>query len=235
MRRMLRPLLALAALLLPAPALADVTARYAAGASRITVEAADSGDWRFEISGKLELIVIHKGGEDFFAIRDSQDRLRVTRAPAALTALLGPPPAGDHPMVFEALRGAPDTLAGYSGARWTFGPHGEAPMSLLMSPDPRLAPIGTVFRGLAELIIGASGEQLGPAQLRLLFASGTPLRIGSPTDAKGPVFMVALESVSMAAIDRSRFDLPGEVLTGEAFSAFVPRLFPEPQPVSVVD
>lgn len=204
-------------LLLPLPAFADVTAHYAVGSSTITVEAADNGDSRFAIDSMLKVSFIRHDGVDYMVARDSEGVDRVTRADGAFAALIGqmPPPGKD--MTFETSIVGNDTLVGYSGALWRYGPLGEPPLELLMSPDPRLARIGDAFRSMIDLIIGVTGSTLGPDQLRQVFAAGTPLRVSSMNPDKTEV-LIALESVNMAAIDPTRFTLPGPVMPAADFA-----------------
>ena len=226
-------LLALAAALLPAPALADITARYDAGGGRqIVIEVADNGDSRVQIDALIVLTIIHRDGADYVVMRDMDGMEHVARADAVLAVAVGPPPdkAGENPLVFESHRGGSDSVLGYAGVLWTFGPRGETPIEFLISPDPRLIPIGNVFRNWAELIIGATGPMVfDPESFRPIFAEGTPVRISALT-ASGPAGeVIALQSVSMEAVNPARFTLPGPVLAPEQFLA---RVMPDPKPAA---
>jgi hypothetical protein len=236
--RALRSLLALAALLVPAPALADVTARYTAGSSTITVEAGDNGDSRLQLAGRTPFAMLRHGGVDYVVFTDSAGKVSVVLASELLSALLAtspPPPAMQQ---FNLESGPAESFAGYSGMTWRIAPQGEAPLALLMSPDPALAPIGQVFRNLAGLAADALAPLLGADanmsdQLRALFAKGTPLRILPPESGGPPV--LELSSVSMAAIDPARFVVPGPLISADAAIAKLrPREFEPPPAAGVI-
>jgi hypothetical protein len=229
-------LLALAAAVLPAPALADVTARYdAGGGHRVTVEVADNGDSRLQIDARMSLGIIHHDGVDYVVLRDGKGVDRVTRGDAILPLILGSPPdqLGENPITFLSTKGGSETLGGYSGTLWSFGPRGEPPLDYLNSPDPRLAPIGKVFRGLAEILAGALGPVvLDPEQLRRVFAGGTPIRMTAKKADGSYDLMITLQSVSMDRTDPARFALPGPEMSAQDFVALVMR--PDPNPASGV-
>jgi hypothetical protein len=225
----MRWLLPILALLLPLPALADVTARYAAERDVLTVEVADNGASRAGIDGKF--VLLRRDGVDYIILPDHDGVLRVARADAALAAFVahkGPPPQGGK---WSATPGMAATVAGYAGTLWRFGPDDDTSMELLMSLDPALAPVGEVFRHVAEAVavgvMGKSPEDGGlMAALYALAANGTPIRIrefprlGSSEPQIGKP-RIRLESVSGAPIDPHRFDLPGPVLEADAFFAAI--------------
>jgi len=215
----LKLLLAAMLMLVPLPALADVTAHYSTGPDKVTVEAADNGDWRITIGGPLEMVILHRDGVDYIVMPDKDGTERVARADQALPIMTASAPMPDtSKMVFTATPGAADMFAGYSGTRWTYGPEGKQPIELLLSADPRLAPVGVALRGLAELVIDATGELLGPDALRRMLAGGTLIRLSAPDrDQLKPV--VTLDTVSMDRIDPARFALPGPVMSGADFVA----------------
>ena len=161
---------------------------------------------------------------------------RVTLANGAFAELIGrmPPPGNDNP-AFETSMVGTDTLVGYSGTLWRYGPQGEPPLELLMSPDPRLGRVGDVFRSVIDLIIGVTGSMLGPDQLRQVFAAGTPLKISSASaDPEKKELLIELESVDMAAIDPARFTLPGPVIPAADFVKLVAPPMPTPVPTEAV-
>ncbi|MCW3847132.1 hypothetical protein OF829_07760 [Sphingomonas sp. LB-2] len=219
--RALRFLLPLAAALLPAPALADVTARYGIGSSMLTIEADDGGDWRFQVSGKTPILILRHDGIDYVVLTDSTDKVSVTRLDAVLAVFFGkvpPPPEGQ---AFKLEAGPTDRVAGYSGTAWRFGPEGEPPIELLMSADPVLTPIGDVFRHLAGMgvdgLVPLLKADANVADLiRALFAKGTPLRL-RPPETDRDRFLIELASVSTAEIDPARFVLPGPEISAEQF------------------
>lgn len=233
----LRRLLALAAVLLPAPALADVTAHYTAGSSTITVEADDNGDSRFQLVGRTPFVMLRHGGVDYVVFTDSDGKVSVVLAGELLSALLTtPPPLAMQQFNLES--GPAESFAGYSGTTWRIAPQGEAPLDLLMSSDPALAPIGQVFRTLAGLAADALAPLIGADanmgdQLRALFAKGTLLRILPPGSGRPP--LLELGSVSTAAIDPARFVVPGPLISADAAIARLrPREFEPPPAAGVI-
>jgi hypothetical protein len=219
--RALHSLLALAAVLLPAPALADVTARYTAGPGKLTVEAADNGDWRITIDGPRQVTIIHVAAGDFVKMPDKDGIVRTARAEDAFAALLAPSGLSDAPAgTYMSKQVGTDSVAGFSGIRWTYGPAGEDPVELLVSADPRLALVGVALRRLADLILAVSGNTLGPDVLRPILAGGTPLRISTAgRDQSEP--LIQLDSVATDPIDPGRFGSWGPVLSGKQFAALV--------------
>lgn len=215
---MLRRLLLPATLaLLPAPALADVTARYAVGAAELTIEAADGGDWRVEVPGEFTLIR-----------RDKVDYVVMVMGKETMVFKLGdllntlkpkvsgkPGKAGPDAFTrakFTLVRGADVVVAGYKGTNWSFGPEERRPgghrAEVVTSKDPALAPVGAIFLEIGRQASALGEGQFGPdsnflALANALFASGAPLRVEK---------VMELRSVDGAAIDPKRFVLPGPVL-----------------------
>ena len=120
----MRRLLPLIALLLPAPALADVTANYAAHGARFVVEVDEGGNSRAGIDGKFALI--RRDGVDYFVLYARDGTPHVTRADAALVAFgkKSPPPTAKWRT--ELTAGGNAVVAGYPGTVWRFGPAGDA-------------------------------------------------------------------------------------------------------------
>jgi hypothetical protein len=215
------------ALLLPMPAHADVTARYKAGSRGdvVTIEVDSGGNARAGIEGQF--VLIRRDGIDYVVVPDRAGAPRVTRADAALAAMVaraGPRHTGNWRI--EPAGKSETIVAGYSGTMWRFGPDDGARLELLMSADPALAPIGDLFRRIAEAFAAAMQSKGGGnviEAMQALFAHGTPIRIEEPLSGAlqpGPDRMIlSLESVSMAEIDARRFDLPGPVLLPDAFFA----------------
>lgn len=225
MRALLLPLIAFAAALLPAPVLADVTATYTSGSAKLVVEADDSGDWRFELSGGMPLALIERGGVAYFIITDRDNKVSVTRADAFVMAMIpqaGPPPEMPE-FKLEAMQ--PESFAGYSGTVWRLSPTGDVPLDVLLSPDPALAPIGDVFRDF----VGVFGERLATMPgiggfadyVVQLFAKGTVIR--ASLGGERPESVLELASVTTGQIDPARFVLPGPVISAEeAVAKFTP-------------
>lgn len=234
-------LTALLMLALPAPALADVTARYSAnGKPTIVVEVDDGGNHRAEIADSV--ILIHRDGVDYIAAKTPKGDFIVTRLDT-LAAMIGSQLKGiaevasknDDKTKFQLIPGGKDeTVAGRSGTVWRFGPvkPGASAADLdremldfVMSADPQLAPVGRVFLQslttllpIAELILGEADLSARAAEL---LGKGTPIRIGEAGKAEKGLKLV---SVDTADIDASRFELPGaEVGAMEFFEAVGPE------------
>lgn len=216
--------LAAALLMIPVPALADVTARYSAGHDTLTVEVADNGDVRAGIDGKL--VIIRHAGVDYVVVNGPDGAPHVTRAEAALAKLADRP---GHPTKWQAQLSSEDdaTVAGYPGSVWRFGPEDERPIELVMSADPKLAPVGNAFAHAAEAFGRVINGLVGPGSdavqdFRDLFSHGTPIRIREAgIEPRSGKVLFELQSTSMAAIDPHRFELPGPVMDTEAFFAAV--------------
>jgi hypothetical protein len=221
-------LLPLIALLLPAPALADITARYTSKDAVFTVEIDDGGNARAGIDGKF--VLIRRDGVDYVVLFGRDGRPHVARADAAL-AKFGEKSSPPRGWQTELTAEGDATVAGYPGSVWRFGPAGDpAPLELVMSPDPTLAPIGEVFRraasAFAQVIDKHGGENSDAAEgVRSLFSHGTPVRIREKREDRE---LIALQSVSRAGIDSHRFDLPGPVSTPEEFFAAIAPPPPDP-------
>jgi len=216
----LRVLLTGLLMLVPLPALADVTARYTAGSGKLTVEAASNGDSRITIDGPRQATIIHVAAGDFVKMPDKDGIVRTARAEDAFAAL-APPGVFDAPAVtFTSKQGGTDSVAGFSGIRWTYGPAGEEPLELLVSADPRLAPVGVALRRLVDLILAVTGTVLGPDALRPILASGTPLRVATIGKDR-PEPLIQLDSVATDPIDPDRFGIWSPVLSGKQFAALV--------------
>lgn len=214
----LKLLLAGLLLLAPLPALADVSAHYSLGSKdKLVIEADDGGNFRTELGDKFT--VIRRDGVDYIVMVDAAGGFEVARFDAVLALIAGElkqsgDGAGSPALTFEMRAGAEESVVGYSGMIWFFGPRpvpgkeAGKQVEIVMSADPALAPIGVVFRHLIELANPLLGNMLGaggnfPAASAELFTKGTPLRVG-------PV--LKLESVSTTEIAAARFELPGAVM-----------------------
>lgn len=224
--------------LIPCPALADTTATYEAGTVPFTVEVADNGNSRIGIEGQF--VLIRRDGVDYIVLTDRAGAAHVARADAAFAAFVtkkGPPPENG---AWHATPGARASVAGYTGTLWQFGPEKDSPLELLMSPDPALAPVGALIGRYAEAVAeGITAKSAGHASalagLHAVFANGTPIRVRDlpgPNSTREPKTVIELQSVSKAPIDPHRFDLPGPVLTPDAFLKAVipPPMTPEVGP-----
>ena len=218
-----RVLLSAALALLPAPALADTTARYALGKDVVTVEVDDGGDWRVDVPGQFTLI--RREGVDYIALKQGAEMMvfKLDELVAAVKPeLRASGDAGSDPFTngkFTLTRGADVTVGGYKGINWSFGPEVSQPKGhraeIVTSKDPALAPVGAVFVALYRRLGELGGRQFGPDSNFLtlageLIASGTPIRVAS---------LAELRSVDKAAIDPKRFELPGPLIGADVMKS----------------
>ncbi len=215
-------LLGFALALAPLPAAADVTATYSVGKSQLTIEVDDSGDYRAEIPGKFALL---RHGSDEFILITHNGKVSATRSDiffellktkAPKNAPTGSPMATMH---FVTTQGKDEVVAGRKGSNWQIAPEGQGPVTLAMvvSADPQLAPVGTVFhRSIARALDGFApffGNNMGfRDQIVAVFAKGTVLRLAGPEN-------IVLQKVSGEEIDAGRFAAPAELLDSAAFDA----------------
>jgi hypothetical protein len=226
-------------MLMPVPALADVTARYSAGSKEVVIEVDDGGDHRAEIAGAF--ILIRRNGVDYLAAKNPKGDYVVTRADAffamlssQLKGIADVASKNDEKMKFQLIPGGTnETVAGRVGTLWRFGPlkpdaseadRNRELLEFVMSADPQLAPVGRVFLESLKQVLPVVDMLLADADLSAraaeLFAKGTPIRIGkNAADDKG----LKLVSVDTADIAASRFELPGaEVEPMEFFQSVGP-------------
>jgi hypothetical protein len=216
--------LAGALLLAPLPATADVTATYALGTEKLTVEVDDSGDYRADVAGKFTLI---RHGSDEFVVVTHNGKARAARSDVFF-ALLKTKSASDAvpretaaPMRFVTTQGKDEVVAGRKGSSWLIAIEGQgadAAAVAVVSSDAQLAPVGDVLRqGLARAL-----DSLGPAlggfaevrdQLNAVFGKGALLRFALPPAT------IALESVKDDAIAAERFASPTGLLDAAALDA----------------
>lgn len=219
-----RVLLSAALALIPAPALADVTARYAIGKEVLTIEADDGGDWRIDLPGKFTLI--HRGAIDYVVMQQGPETMvfKLEDLVAMVKPELGRASGGKNSddfmrARFVLTRGGDVEVAGYKGASWNLGlevprPKGRT-LDVVTSDDPVLAPIGAVFLAVQRQVAALAADQFTPesnflALVGKLVESGTPLRMAP---------LIELRSVDGAAIDPKRFELPGPVIDSEMLKA----------------
>lgn len=211
----LRMLLAGLLMLLPAPALADITAHYSAGEKdKVTVEADDGGSVRASFGDKFAFI--HRDGVDYVLVADNAGGFAVGRLADVFELISGQLKGRvATEATIELRQGGEEAVADFAGTIWFLGPK-EVPgqsnnqaLDFLISGDTRLAPIGAFFRrlfGIGAPMLGTmfgGGEGNFASLADTLFARGAPIRFGP---------MLKLESVDTADVPLSRFDLPGPVL-----------------------
>lgn len=215
--------LAGALLLAPLPAMADVTATYAIGTEKLTVEVDDSGDYRADLAGKFTLI---RNGSDEFVVVMHNNKARAARSDVFF-ALLKTKAEKDWPgggpgatMRFATTQGKEEVVAGRKGTGWQVAAQGEASgaITMVMSGDAQLAPVGTVLRGALGRALDAftpmfSGNTSVRDQLNAVLAKGTLLRV------EVPPMTLALQSVNDAAIAAERFASPTGLLDAATLDA----------------
>jgi hypothetical protein len=226
-----KPLLAALLMLLPVPALADVTAHYAVKDKSLTIEAESGGNVRLTIEDKVTLI--RRDGVDYLVVKDAAGASHVARVADLLTMMRAqmqgahpPRSATDKKTDFVLVQGGSETVAGYPGTVWKIGPAAAAPEGgnsgkapppgnlpdMVVSPDPALAPVGGFLKHLvdmaAPMILQMAGETNFVERAGELFAKGAPIRIG-------PLFK--LTAVETGEIADDHFLLPGPVLSAGEF------------------
>lgn len=215
-------LLACALAMAPLPAAADVTATYSIGKAQLIVEVDDSGDYRAEVPGTFALI--RRGGEEFILIthngKVSAARSEVFFALLKTKAAKNAPTGGfGATMRFVTTQGEDEVVAGRKGSSWQIAPEAQGPatLTLVVSADPQLAPVGGVFHSsIARALDGFApffGNNMSfRDQIVAVFAKGTVLRLAGPEN-------IVLQNVRGDAIDAGRFARPAELLDSEAFDA----------------
>lgn len=219
----------LAVLPAPAPALADVTARYSAGKATILVEVDDGGNSRIGMDGKFA--IIRRDSVDY-VVAYVGEAAKVAELDALLAVLKSQLPSKTLPradeMRFTLTAMGEASIAGRSGTRWGFGPVAatqpatpiDRKLLVVVSRDADLAPVGAVFLRLSDSLLGVLGtfvpESTGFALgARELLGKGTPLSLGlagAPSAAE-----LVFQSADTADIDHKRFELPAPVLTAGEF------------------
>lgn len=218
-------LLAAILILLPLPALADVTARYSLGKDVLLVEADDGGNARIGIDGKFS--IIRRDGSDYVAMTNAAGETRVAELSELIilfdAAVAEGPKKGSvalEGMKFLLVAKGDASVGTRAGTAWSFGPEKENDgrtgkmLEVVMSDDPALAPVGAVLRRMVETFEPLFGmiasESSGFYAKALDLASkGTPLRID----------VVELQAVDTADIDVKRFELPAPVISAVEFMA----------------
>ncbi|MEZ0242901.1 MAG: hypothetical protein ACAH11_05960 [Sphingomonas sp.] len=216
--RLLKLMLAGLLMLLPFPALADITAHYGVGPKdKLVVEADGGGSLRASFGDRFALI--RRDGVYYAVLILPNGEAKVADAAAVVDVVAGQMkgqmPTAMGGMMFEMKQGGESSHAGFGGTTWLFGPvpggperPNEKPFEVLITTDPALAPVGIFFHRFSELmgpmlgLVFGGNTNLGPLATEL-FAKGTPLKIG---DA------LTLETIDRAEIPADRFELPGPVI-----------------------
>jgi len=215
--------------LVPMPALADVTARYAAGGKELVVEVDEGGNSRVEVAGKFA--VIHRDAVDYLVVYDKEGP-KVFELQGMVELFKGiipkTPDAEAKGFEFGIAPGAPVAIAGQQGAAWKLlmvkgdDASKKKHLEMVVSADPALAPVGTVFQRtigtLSEFFAAMFPTDTGfSAKVAELFAKGAPLRI-TPVEegaAKPEGPLIEFKSLDTAEIDAKHFELPAPVTPTE--------------------
>lgn len=231
--RVLRVLLALA--LVPAPALADVTARYQMGETVFTVGVDTDTGMAFATSG-AQFTLIRRDGVDY-AVMPVGGRTIVVefagimaRFRQRIEALRAENPLFSGPgQSFRWERIGPATVGGRPGTAYRLrgdrDPDGadDPGNRLTIADDPALLPVGAIFATILE----QAGAFLMPglAENNLAAAFAELLRRGAPL-AMGPA--IRLVSVETDEIDARHFVLPASVMPVDAAFAAIEAARGEP-------
>jgi hypothetical protein len=209
-------LLWLSLALLPGLARADITAVYATpdGQKVMKVEIATNGNLRSETSPGARVIFL-RDGTSYIVDRHFAPPMvaRIDDLAAAIFELM----AKAAPAALEQAKHAPHRVFVAKGTATVQGRSGDA--YFVQAPDGTLssAPVVVISRDPALAAIGRAvaaqfeqGEKLSPsggnAAMRDILRSGAPLYLNG----------LELRSVSDAAVDPSRFELPAPVETPAA-------------------
>lgn len=231
----LSPAAALLALGLGAPARADVTVRYqgtGSGGMILVVSADEAGAARVVIGaghgGMMMLtrddvgyVVIDQGSERTVGRQEDMIALaarRHVRSSGEIGREWIQAFAGDG---IEIVPTGTERVAGFDGHVYrltlTHGERRSPPVEIVVSADPRLAPVGRELLRFYDslrgpLVATAGGEPRPYAAIRALLARGTLLRLGAD---------FRLVEIDLRDVPDSAFAIPGPVLDREQFTAFL--------------
>lgn len=213
----------------PLPAFADVTAHYAVGNKELVVEVDEGGNSRLDVGGKFA--IIHRDGTDYIAVTDKEGT-KVFELKAMVDLVKGFIPktadAKDKDLQFGLAPGGAVAIAGQQGAAWNLLlVKGDAEsmkkhIEMVVSADPKLAPVGDTFRRLIGTVTDFFGlmfpQETGfSARMTELFGKGTPLRITPVEEGaakpEGPI--IELKSLDTTEIDAKHFELPAPVTSAD--------------------
>lgn len=206
---------AFGALLLAAPAQADITARFAqTSRPPMVVEVRDNGDSRITVNDGFYL---RRDGAAYMILSDTRGTFAARQEDfvALIRELMGAAPELQPPGDSQVSLGrqGEETVGGRRGTRFRLkfvgSANPEETLDVVISDDPELAPVGRAMEAqLAPLLSASMTGTPGLFQgLADLMARGTVIRFG---------FLWELESVATGPVDAAAFELPGPVLSGEA-------------------
>jgi hypothetical protein len=230
----------LALTLLTSPAFADVAARYETTEEdpfidmEMTFETDDAGDVRLQMAGQASYYLL-SDGEAFVVSRGStgptvvlvSDLLTVQSEilqRMGVSDRLGQISDPDPSLEFHET--GPETVGLWQGTGYSLGPPtsgSPAHASLVLSEDPRLAPLGQAMAALQKETTSGMGQftalfaQFGSAYEELL-SKGTPVRW----------LQLELTDISFEPIDPARFALPAPPITIDQLRAESAPLPPPP-------
>lgn len=236
-----RTLVALGLAVSANPALADTTAVYVVGhgdfAMTMTVEIADNGDVRSQMSGPIieqmpkgvAIYSITRGGEDFM-INETPEGVSVFRMSDAMTVMaegsakareqIGAPndeADADAPDMALVARGE-QTVNGRTGTAYYLRSEKKGEPVLVISRDPALAQLGrTMARQFGQSITGmqSMGVSAKPSDSMLkAMNEGAPLLFAG---------MAKLQTVRHDPVPAARFVLPAEPKTLDEVRALMTR------------
>jgi len=210
-------LAALFALVLSAPAHADITARFRqADGQPMVVEVNESGESRTTVS---HAVYVTTGGVTYIILTDAQGTFVVRQQDfmALMAQLLRAAgqadPRADGEGVTMAEAGN-ETLAGRVGTvfRLSRPQHPADSLDLVISADPELAALGRALAGhIAPFFTTMGGAMPGVAAAASeLMARGTLIRLGD---------LWRLDSVETAMVAPSSFALPSAPISAQALAA----------------
>lgn len=235
MKRKLAILLALT----PVPALADLRAVYDMTPQKnrvLTIEVADDGTARGQLSGQEPYFLLSAEGDGFVVTR-RDGRARVFRADDLITVLTerSANSADKGLSMLKSVQGVKITarnvissVQGMKGRLYEMGPPDQGPKSMIdvvVSDDPKLRRVGLVFTSAyaafeAVLLTMPNPKPSLFADFGALLRSGTLLKFGP---------LVELRQVEESEIADARFSLPAQPLSLEAARTELLTLFtPKP-------
>lgn len=224
---MARLMVLLAMLFIAAPAMADVTAEYRAGANAginagMIVRLADNGDLLIEHGP--EATYLTTGGETYILLADARGRFVTRRETffAVMRRLIGALPETAQPARYSILDDGEEEIAGFAGQRFSVGTEGSRQdrMDIVVSTAPELATLGRAVAGHIEPWFGIAPGTTPELRRTLaeVLARGALLRFG-------PLFTLA--TIDRAPIPAERFRLPGPALDEAALIARLELPMPE--------
>ena len=212
----------------PAAAPGDMIARYRIEPMKaeIVVKTRPNGDFRAEVTGK-PIALVGRGGKAVRLFRENGHWVGVpidslvaaceSEAKRRTAIGYGPKPPGDGP--YQASAAGTETVAGHSGAAWTFSDKSGGKARLVVSDDAKLAPIGAALRQLLRLNSLCALDPFNTnltRQMAPIEAKGTVLRSLYEKMPQGFFFTpLELVSVDKAKLPDTDFTIPAKILSDQ--------------------